>query len=448
MNHNLQQILFKPLWIIFIAIACAAILAIVPRPAYAHHGGDAVVVASVELLDGLSQNDEECGPGEYLIEGTELCSHGADTPPTDEELEQAQLALETVSLPTTTVCIGDGTSGKRVQVMYVRPTDKPNRYANMLPMIRKIAINVGLLYDASAAITGGNRLIYYVTTPACAIDVLYVEVPPEADDTLTATVRALSEMGYNSPDRKYLIFMDSSVYCGIATVVNDRQSGPENKSNHRPGYARIDNGCWNEVSAAHELTHTLGGIQHSAPHSTGGWHCTDEYDVMCYSDAPYYPAVTVECSTPSYGSLLDCHNDDYFSTNPAPGSYLATNWNVANSMFLIHFDHLAPNADATLTITSTNDLDYLIHLDIIGGAVVTALFERVEFYVEDQLLDTVTSPEFEATWQPAPGEYTLRAHMYLTGNTRVFQEMRVKIPEPPAPTVQTNDLFLPLIRIK
>ena len=35
---------------------------------------------------------------------------------------------------------------------------------------------------------------------------------------------------------------------------------------------------------------------------------------------------------------LDCGHDDYFSTNPKPKSYLAENWNVAQSEFLLRGD--------------------------------------------------------------------------------------------------------------
>jgi hypothetical protein len=54
---------------------------------------------------------------------------------------------------------------------------------------------------------------------------------------------------------------------------------------------------------------------------------------MCYSDAPTLK-VTVSCPVTQSIFTLDCNGDDYFSLNPAPGSYLSTHWNSANNIFL------------------------------------------------------------------------------------------------------------------
>jgi hypothetical protein len=141
-------------------------------------------------------------------------------------------------------------------------------------------------------------------------------------------------MGYNSPDRKYILFVDANIYCGIATAINDSSASVGNRNNLQAGFARIDSGCWSGVNAAHELVHLLGGVQQDAPNATSSWHCTDEFDLMCYSDAPNYPRLRHLCPL-QWQDLLDCNHDDYFHTDPHPGSYLATHWNVANSAFLL-----------------------------------------------------------------------------------------------------------------
>ncbi len=100
-------------------------------------------------------------------------------------------------------------------------------------------------------------------------------------------------------------------------------------------YSRIDANCWSSSYSsvpAHELTHNLGGVLATAPHATTHGHCFDDADIMCYDDGSGIPMRHV-CAA-AQEQLLDCNHDDYFSTRPTAGSFLASNWNTASSSFL------------------------------------------------------------------------------------------------------------------
>jgi hypothetical protein len=150
----------------------------------------------------------------------------------------------------------------------------------------------------------------------------------------------------------YVVFMDANRFCGQAILLFDDSPGQTNVSNSGPGYARIDNACWGSASATHELLHMLGAVQESAPNSDShaspgsGGHCTDGWDIMCQ---PEDRSVTVrQVCPPEAGWLnLDCNDDDYFSAAPAPGRYLTTHWNTANSSFLCSAPLGTPSAAAT-----------------------------------------------------------------------------------------------------
>lgn len=242
-------------------------------------------------------------------------------------------------------CDGDGTSGARVQAMYVVEASRPNRYAAMLPSFQLWAAGVDDVLNRTAALTGGVRSVRYVTDPGsggtCVARVLNVTVPDGAMATFGATVQAVQALGYTSTARKYLMWTDATSLCGVATMYLDDKPDQSNLNNGSYGqYARIDSGCWgwgngtNQHSVeAHELTHALGGVQYSAAHSTRAGHCWDESDTMCYADGGSHAMVTV--CPPEREYLLDCNSDDYFSTYPPAGSYLDTHWNAADSRFLI-----------------------------------------------------------------------------------------------------------------
>jgi hypothetical protein len=150
-------------------------------------------------------------------------------------------------------------------------------------------------------------------------------------------IAQLRAQGYSRTDRIYLAFTDATSYCGVGTLWNDDRAHSGNWNYSGPSYSRVDAGCWTGMVAAHEVMHNLGGVQLSAPNASGGFHCIDEYDVMCYSDAGWgSPQMRFDCTQASRNSTrFDCGHNDYFHTNPAPGTYLANYWNPTNNRFLI-----------------------------------------------------------------------------------------------------------------
>ncbi|MEU9028857.1 RICIN domain-containing protein [Streptomyces sp. NPDC048383] len=234
----------------------------------------------------------------------------------------------------TVQCDGDGTTGNRVQVVYVHAPGQ-DRYAEYLASFRKWAADADVIYSASAKETGGVRHIRYVTAADCTPSVLSIELPQSALSEFSATNKALAGKGLDRRDRKYMIFADAKVYCGIGTFNGDERPGQNNLSNFGPSYGRTDSGCWGGHTAAHELGHNLGAVNNSAPNTSRGAHCTDEWDVMCYSDTPYYPKMRTVCANQAAENILDCNHDDYFHTSPKAGSYLASHWNIADNQFLM-----------------------------------------------------------------------------------------------------------------
>jgi hypothetical protein len=289
------------------------------------------------------------------------CSHGPDPAPPGRDVRQPRPLGDIVALSTgdpyegTTagsgdvVCVGDGVDGNRVQAIYAYPADQEDNYEAVAPYIRHWAALADRMINASAAETGGVRHVRYVTDVACQVDVARVALTPEGVASLAGTAADLHAQGFDQPDRKYLVWVDAYVYCGVATVEPDDRPGQDNANNGNGGpgmIARVDRGCWgNPASSAevHELTHVLGGVQPSAPHGTWNYHCSDESELMCYDD-DYTPdglvgshgalvPLTYTCAK-AHERLLDCDHDDYFSTSPAPDSWLGQHWNVADSSFL------------------------------------------------------------------------------------------------------------------
>lgn len=301
-----------------------------------------------QVTSKSAHGDPHCADLEQAPQSVgEGCSHGPDPAPPGFNVDRSvrPLSAQSARIQAAAIdCDGDGQSGFRVQVLYVRSSDVASRYSEFLPSFRGWAGDANDIFRDSAAETGGSRSLRFVQDASCQPNVTEVVVSPGNISDFWDTVADLRGQGYNRTDRIYLMFTDANDLCGYGSLWPDDQPGASNPNNQGPSYSRVDAGCWSGSLAAHELMHNLGGVQNSSPHASGGFHCIDEFDVMCYSDYPNYPGMQVTCSAEQQDERFDCGHDDYFSTNPAPGSYLATHWNTANNRFLIGAADVPPTS--------------------------------------------------------------------------------------------------------
>lgn len=299
---------------------------------------DAATIAeeNAESVAGL-----ECGDFDTVRIGDRVyCTHGED-PPIIASGGDAESAVAPRAAPSV-LCLDDGVSGPRVQLVYVRRNDRPSRYAELLPNFRRFAAEMDLIFNQSARKTGGTLRIRYVTDATCQVDVKELVVAPPSLEGFGSLIQKMENAGYDELDRKYLMLVDERVYCGVATYAGGRHADkPDTQSHDFTGYGRVDVPCWDAGSMAHELSHTLGAVQLSAPNTSGGGHCIDEWDVLCYSDQPFKPRMRIVCEDGTQDFRLDCGNDDYFAANPAPGSYLDRYWNMARSRYLTEGSEIA-----------------------------------------------------------------------------------------------------------
>jgi hypothetical protein len=285
------------------------------------------------IYDGLEVATSGQCAGMYQVRGTDLCTHGPDPIPPGAKADQdvPPPPAMTEQQPTNAVC--DGQIGYRVQVMYLRAADKPDRFDQYRDLVRQWAMEADHIFQTSAMKTGGTRHVRYVLNNDCSLSVLNVVLSSAGDDSFNNTVNELKALGYERRDRKYMIFFDDNTYCGVATRYRIDHFGQLNANNFGPSYGFTGNRCWHTAGsiAAHELMHNLGAVQNSAPNSDLNGHCVDRQEVMCSHIVPGYPEA---CPT-AHHYLFDCNNDDYYHTNPPADSYLTDYWNSANNQFLI-----------------------------------------------------------------------------------------------------------------
>lgn len=254
-------------------------------------------------------------------------------------------------------CIGTGTDGGRVWLLYVYPSGGTSRLSDLRPGFRAIAERVNNVFYESGSASGNAHQVRFATNngdAGCAARIVPVPMSASIMNDAVAMRKNLDSRGYSSNDRKYLAWVDKKytdangniVKCGQGSLVIDDNPTWANSNNTTGGYAWVWKGCWN-YAETHELTHMLGAVQGrwvnpttgavraGAPESTPGMHCYTARDVMCYDDDGNGPVVERNvCTRAIDWWRLDCGKNTYFRGNSPASGYLSNHWNTANSRFI------------------------------------------------------------------------------------------------------------------
>lgn len=240
-------------------------------------------------------------------------------------------------------CVAGASGEYYVKVIYARASNDADNYAASVAPIRALVEGANGIFSEAAAATGGSA-DFKVLCSGGVISVANEVLPtPKASATFSTIVTDLRAKGYNTSNVKHWVFYDDTGACGCAGtghLYNDDRLIEENYNNGAAGTVpefAVNFGYTGATGITvmlHELGHNLGAVQNSAPHSSLAGHCFDGKDTMCYNDGG---ANSVNCTPDFYCSsycgvqIFDCGKDDYFNSNPTPGSYLATHWNIAHS---------------------------------------------------------------------------------------------------------------------
>jgi len=271
-------------------------------------------------------------------------------------------------------CNGDGVDGKRVEVLYAYAGAAPN--PELLSAANGYSTRIERMLVESAADTGGVRHLRWRTnvgTAGCQLVITLVKLDMLPLPTTFQELRPiLVGKGYSDSNRKYLTWVEDTtvpawsgdtgtrVPC-TANYSNDDRRGPlfagEGVPDNPSNSSAIHSACslldGIGFGPGHELMHNMGAVQLSAPHSNGSFHCNQGFDPMCYGTGTTTDPQCADQIVFSY--KYDCGHDDYFHTNPAPGSYLCTKWNVARSAFLTNnLDESVPSAPIEPLATAGN----------------------------------------------------------------------------------------------
>jgi hypothetical protein len=251
---------------------------------------------------------------------------------------------------------------KQIKVVYAYGSDAPDDSAQWRDALQA---NVSRIEQFLTLQTGGRRALRFDMGTVCGpqyvdIQVVPLQSPRSAylDDFYAVADEVRAATGDDT--RNLFILADdltdgtTGVYGTGEVIPTEDRPDAGNQHNYgqltgimwAPAGTQPDATGWQPTVMLHEISHNLGAVQWSAPHTThpvgdqsGTYaHCWDGEDVMCYADGPAMAHAYVSNVCPLGNGPIpqtyDCGRDDYFNPDPATGSYLATHWNVYNSAFM------------------------------------------------------------------------------------------------------------------
>jgi hypothetical protein len=287
------------------------------------------------------------------VEGVVTCTHGGDEPVAEIAGGPGTRALAP-RRPRPAPCPGNGRSGRRVRVLLGYPSDtaRPDP-SDARPLIKRTVAMADSNLDAQSPTVVGQHYRFWcrrdrrVTVSVVAL----AAIGGDSAYSFNEVVASLAAAGFDRGQFVYSVFVVNIECCypygGQGSLAIDDEPDPDTNANNGayPRYSMIRFSTGSTTSSLahvfqHETGHNLGAVQNSAPHASGGFHCFETLDVMCYNDGGSYfsggGTLVPGCPTamPDGQYTFDCNGDDYYNVAPGRRSYLANHWNLANSNWL------------------------------------------------------------------------------------------------------------------
>jgi hypothetical protein len=335
---------------------------VVPQPALGHPGhshataGDGRIKGLADL-ERIGDTTYRYLParGEYEMTrpGAPRSFMHADPSVAEEQAEflDSQVSAEENSflLPENELAPVCRTSGNRIVIVSstVEGTAPKDYTAKIRQIVRRMNWKIA---DQASKSSNGERIVRMAVdcNATGEINVHYVQSKNEEwPRVLDAAYKVYGdpENDTSPPDPtkavKYLNFAQQveGGAAGVARMMFATYPERSNPIAGNTGVGAVHPAAWERHTPIHELFHTLGAVQGSAPYSNGSGHCDDGIDVMCqpepHPDTGLIEYVETRCpASEGYATSLkrpiDCGNDTYFDAIATPSSWLATHWNVGS----------------------------------------------------------------------------------------------------------------------